>query len=150
MSLPAKKDYQTLLEQINLVYQEGRRNAAITVNAHLVKTYWAVGQYIVEFEQKGQVTAEYGKQLLPQLSKDLSISLGKGFSRSNLNRMRQFYLEYPNCAELPHNLSWTHCVELLKVENSLERAFYEKQTLLENCSTTELIRQEKALYKTKK
>jgi len=126
-----------------LVYQEGRKKAAIAVNAHLVQTYWSIGQYIVEFEQKGSATATYGKQLLPQLSKDLSISLGKGFSRSNLSRMRQFYLEYPICAALPHKLTWTHFVELLKIEDPLERSFYEKQTIAENWSVRALQRQKK-------
>ncbi len=135
--------YQQLLAQINSIYQEGRKQATIAVNSHLVQTYWLIGQYIIEFEQQGRATAIYGKQLLPQLSKDLSHTLGKGFSRSNLNRMRQFYLAYPKRAELPHNLSWTHFVELLKIEDSLERSFYEKQTLLERWSTTELIRQKK-------
>ena len=56
---------------------------------------------------------EYGKALLPKLSGDLSRSLGKGFSLSNLIRMRQFYLVFQIYAEVPHILSWTHFVELL-------------------------------------
>jgi len=138
-----KASYQQLLEQINLVYQAGRKQASIAVNAHLVKTYWSIGQYIVEFEQNGEKRAVYGNALIKNLSKDLSLDLGKGFSISNLKRMRQFYRCYPKSAELPHLLSWTHFVELLKIEDALERSFYEKQTLLENWSTTELIRQKK-------
>ena len=136
--------YENLLKQIATAYEQGRRSATITVNTHLVKTYWLIGQYIVEYEQAGNATATYGKQLLAQLSNDLAIVLGKGFSRSNLQRMRQFYLVYPIRAELPHKLSWTHFVELLKVEDPLERSFYEKQTIIENWSTTELIRQKRA------
>ena len=138
------KSYQQLLDEIHLVFQEGRKNATIAVNTHLVQTYWSIGQYIVEFEQDGKATAVYGKQLISQLSEDLSLKLGKGFSRSNLQRMRQFYLSYPKSAELPHNLSWTHFVELLKIDDPLERSFYEKQTLIEKWSTTELIRQKKS------
>ncbi len=136
--------YQKLLEQITNVYQQGRQSAVIAVNSHLVNTYWLIGQYIVEYEQGGHPKATYGKQLLERLSKDLMLTLGKGFSRSNLQRMRQFYLTYPIRAELPHKLSWTHFVELLKIEDPLERSFYEKQTIIENWSTTELIRQKKA------
>jgi len=81
------------------------------------------------------------KSLLENLSKDLTLLHGKGFSRSNLQRMRQFYLAYPICATPSHKLSWSHWVELLKVSNELERSFYEQQTLLENWSISELKRQ---------
>ena len=116
----------------------------MTLNSHLLETYWAVGQYIVEFEQEGDEKAEYGKYLLKNLSKDLAELHGKGFSISNLKRMRQFYIAYPIGATLSHQLSWSHYVELLKIEDKLERSFYEKQTLLENWSVSELKRQKKA------
>jgi len=110
----------------------------------LLETYWAIGQYIVEFEQEGNASASYGKQLLLQLSKDLKDSLGKGFSQSNLQRMRQFYLDYPIYATVSHKLSWSHFVELLKIEDKLERSFYEKQSIIEKWSIRELIRQKKS------
>jgi len=144
MKPSTKKEYQQLIDQIANVYQEGRDNAVISVNRHLVNTYWLIGQYIVKYQQAGTAKAAYGKGLLLQLSKDLMTTVGKGFSRSNLQRMRQFYLEYPKRAELPHKLSWTHFVELLKIEDPLERSFYEKQAIIENWSTTELQRQKKA------
>jgi predicted nuclease of restriction endonuclease-like (RecB) superfamily len=113
----------------------------------LVVTYWKVGQYIVEYEQKGKERAVYGKGLLENLSKDLSLLHGKGFSLSNVKRMRQFYITFPIGAELPHQLSWTHWVELLKIEDPLERSFYLHQTINEHWSTTALIRQKKtSLY----
>ncbi len=109
-----------------------------------METYWKIGQYVVEFEQDGKSKAEYGAALLPRLSKDLTLSLGKGFSLSNLIRMRQFYNTFPIYAELPHKLSWTHWVEILKTDDALERSFYLNQTIIESWSTTELIRQKKA------
>lgn len=139
-----ENDYQNLISRISNTYLDGQRNAVIAVNSFLVETYWQIGRYIVEFEQDGKAKAEYGKNLLPRLSKDLTLNLGKGFSRSNLTRMRQFYLTFSICAELPHKLSWTHWVELLKINDELERSFYIKQTLLENWSSTELIRQKKS------
>lgn len=63
-------------------------------------TYWQIGHDIVEFEKGGQVQAEYGKGLLDSLSRDLTLRHGKGFSRSNLSRFRQFYPVCPICAEL--------------------------------------------------
>lgn len=60
------------------------------LNTVLVKTYWQIGQQIVEFEQNGNTKAIYGKSILENLSKDLSFQHGKGFSLSNLERIRQF------------------------------------------------------------
>jgi hypothetical protein len=102
------KDYKELIQQISETFQQGQRQAVIAVNSHLVDTYWKVGQYIVEFEQKGKERVAYGKGLIEQLSKDLTLLHGKGFSLSNVKRMKQFYLSYPIGAELPHKLSWTH------------------------------------------
>lgn len=143
MEIAKSNNYHELIELISETYIKGRNGAAIAVNQHLVETYWNIGQYIVKFEQSGKLKAEYGVGLLSRLSKDLSQSFGKGFSMSNLIRMRQFYATYSIYAELPHKLSWTHWVELLKIENDLERSFYLNQTVIENWSTTELIRQKK-------
>lgn len=136
--------YQSLLSQIAETYQQGQEAAALAVNTHLVETYWRIGQYIVEFEQGGNLKAEYGKALLPKLSKDLTLSFGKGFSISNLTRMRQFYEAFPIYAKASHKLSWSHWVELLKIDDPLERSFYMQQAQIENWSIPELIRQKKA------
>src|SRR5882724_1729362 len=114
------------------------------IRTQLLDTYWQIGHYIVEYEQDGKAQATYGKALLENLSKDLTHLHGRGFSRSNLNYMRLFYQRYPICEEVPHKLSWTHFCELVKIDNPLERSFYENQAMLENWSTTELIRQKKA------
>ena len=140
---PQPTDYQSLLQSISNRYEQGRANIAAYVNTEIVSTYWQIGQYIVEFEQGGSSKATYGKGLLENLSKDLSLAYGKGFSLSNIKRMRQFYTVFPIGAELPHQLSWTHFVELLKIDDKLERSFYMQQVMLEKWSTTELIRQKK-------
>ena len=139
-----KVAYEGLIERISTSYTAARAKAAKAVNAFLLKAYWETGKYIVEFEQNGNIKAEYGKKLLENLSKDLSLMHGKGFSLSNVNRMRQLYSVYPICAELAHKLSWTHYVELLKIDDPAERNFYEKQAILENWSVPELKRQKKA------
>jgi hypothetical protein len=135
-----KDDYQNLLNRISTRYELGQSRVVQAINSTVVETYWHIGQYIVEFEQGGKEEAEYGKGLLPNLSKDLTITHGKGFSLSNLIRMRQFYTTFPIYAELTHKLSWTHWVEILKIDDPLERSFYQQQTLLENWSTPELKR----------
>lgn len=147
MELIASHDYRHLLEQISDTYTQGRIRAVQAVNAQITETYWQVGRHIVEFEQGGKIRADYGKALIASLAKDLSLLHGKGFSRSNLIRIRQFYLAYPKGATVLHLLSWSHIVELLKIDDLLERGFYEQQTQLERWSVRELIRQkESALF----
>ncbi len=135
--------YQGLIRQISETYLLGQKQAVISVNSHLLETYWKTGQYIVEYEQAGKAKAEYGKGLLENLSKDLALLHGKGFSLSNLKRMRQFYLVYPIGAKASHQLSWSHFIELLKIDDPLERSFYESQTMVEKWSIPELRRQKK-------
>ncbi|MDP2827760.1 MAG: DUF1016 N-terminal domain-containing protein [Sulfuricellaceae bacterium] len=101
--------------------------AVQAVNAHITETYWQVGRHIVEFEQAGKVRADYGKALIASLAKDLGLRHGKGFSRSNLVYMRLLYLRYPISQKPSHQLSWSHYVELLKLDDELERGFYERQ-----------------------
>jgi predicted nuclease of restriction endonuclease-like (RecB) superfamily len=140
-------EYQNLLVSISETYRNGQFRAVQAVNVQLLETYWQIGQHIVEFEQGGKEKAKYGKELLKNLAKDLTLQHGKGFSRSNLIRFRQFYLAYPKGATVSHILSWSHIVELLKIDDELERGFYEKQTIHEKWSVRELRRQkESALY----
>ena len=137
-------NYRNLVTYISETYKNGQQNAVITVNSHLVDTYWKIGQYIIEFEQGGKERAEYGKSLLEKLSKDLSLLHGKGFSRSNLVYMRLFYLEIPISETSSHLLSWSHYVEFLKISDKLERSFYLQQTINENWNVRELKRQKKS------
>jgi predicted nuclease of restriction endonuclease-like (RecB) superfamily len=95
----------------------------------------------VEYEQGGSPKAKYGEKLLENLSRDLALLHGRGFSRSNLNYMRLFYIRYPICEKLSHKLSWSHYCELVKIDDDLERSFYYKQNILENWSVPELRRQ---------
>ena len=141
--LTTAPDYQRLLGRISEIYTTGRMRAHQAVNAHITETYWQIGHDIVEFEQGGNVRAEYGKALLENLSRDLSLRHGKGFSRSNVSRFRQFYLAYPICATASHKLSWSHVIELLKLDDPLERSFYEQQAIREKWTIRELQRQKK-------
>ena len=124
-------NYSFLLNEIGFLLQEGRRKAFAAVNSILVETYWHVGRNIVEYEQKGTEKAEYGSRLLKELSKDLKIRFGKGFSRSNLQYMRLLYINYPKCQTLSGKLSWSHYTELLSISDDLARSFYEKQCINE-------------------
>ena len=136
-------DYEALVKRISGSYVAAQAKTVTAINASLLDAYWQIGRYIIEFEQNGSARAEYGKKLLENLSRDLSLMHGKGFSLSNLKRMRQLYGVYPIGAKPSHQLSWSHYVELLKIDDALERNFYEKQAILENWSIPELVRQKK-------
>ena len=138
MAVISDDGYDRLLTRIGSTLTQGRGRAVQAVNVHLMETYWQVGQHIVEFEQEGQAKAEYGAGLITRLSQDLGTRHGKGVDRSNLIRMRQFYLAYPKGATASHFLSWSHVIELLKIDDLLEWGFYEKQMLAENWSVREL------------
>ena len=137
----SQQPYDTLIATIASTYDQGRLRAVQAVNVQLLETYWQIGQHIVEFEQGGSSKADYGKSLIKQLSTDLTLRFGKGFSRSNLIRIRQFYLLYPKGATLSHFFSWSHVVELLKIDDPLERGFYEQQCTRDRWTVRELRRQ---------
>lgn len=137
----SNEQYDKLIYDISKVVNNGRNEAAKAINNVLVNTYWQIGRYIVEYEQGGNSKAEYGLALLKNLASDLTIRLGKGFSRPNLNNMRLFYLRYPICQTVSDKLSWSHICELIKIDDELERSFYEKETINEKWDVRTLRRQ---------
>ncbi len=140
-------NYTVLIDDIGNLLEKGRRKAIKSVNSILVETYWNIGQQIVEYEQRGNDKAEYGSELLSKLSQDLRKLYGKGFSKSNIYLMRQFYLKFEKFQTVSGKLSWSHYIEIITIADDLERSFYEKQCILENWSVRELKRQkESALF----
>lgn len=135
------RQYPQLLHQIAATYTDGRVSAVRSAQQLMLKTYWQIGMYIVEFEQSGREKSEYGSKLINRLSKDLSDQLGRGFSRSNLIYMRLFYQTYPESEGLSDQLTWGHYVELIGIDHDLERSFYQKQTAKERWTIRELKRQ---------
>ena len=137
-------DYESLVGRIDNLWSAAKNRAVEAVNTELLDANWQTGQYIVEFEQQGKIRAEYGKQLLVRLSKDLTARRGKGFSRSNLSYMRKFYLAFPKCVTLSHKLTWSHYYELLKCEDEMEMQFYFQEALNQKWKVRELRRQIKS------
>ena len=130
-----------IIEDIKEVIVSSRKKVAYEVNNTMLLAYWNVGKIIVENEQNGNIKAEYGKQVMKELSKELRKILGSGFSVSNLFNMRRFYITYPKFQTLSGKLSWSHYCELLSIENIDERNFYEKECINSNWSVRELKRQ---------
>lgn len=143
----------TLADRIVRVIEESRLALAISINETMKRTYWRIGQHIVEFEQQGNARAKYGTSLLANLSKILRAKVGRGYSRPNLNNMRKFYLMYPNCqtsdksdsiCQISDKLTWSHICELLTIDDPLERQFYEKECVAEGWTADALHRQKES------
>lgn len=131
------------------------------VNSIIVYTHFEIGRIIIEHEQKGKERAVYAEKTLVQLSVDLTAEYGSGYSRSNLEYMRKFYLLYKHRISQPVagkssnkksqpvvgklgnslQLSWSHYIQLLRIENENERNFYEIEAIQNNWGKRELLRQ---------
>ncbi len=135
-----------LYQAITTVIQLARQHVKQVVNHQMVSTYWEIGRLIVEHEQQGQVRAEYGKQQLQQLSKQLTDEFGKGFDITNLRYMRQFYLAFPKRDAVRRELSWTHYRILVRIENQAARDWYAQEAITQNWSSRALERQIGVLY----
>ena len=110
----------TFLTEVKNIVEQGRQQAYASVSQVMIETYWKIGERIVLQEQKGKERADYGTQLIAQLSEELTRSFGKGFSGRYLRAFRQFYLAVPDFeiwkSRFP-NLTWTHIFKTLRVEN---------------------------------
>jgi predicted nuclease of restriction endonuclease-like (RecB) superfamily len=147
--------YEAVLAEVSAMLEAARHEAARTINTLMAATYWELGRRIVELEQQGAERAEYGKQIVERLAKDLSPRFGRGFKKSNLFQMRSFYLTYPDAAQPlsedasnifqtvsgKFSLPWSHYVKLLSVKDPQARAFYEAEALRGGWSVRQLGRQ---------
>ncbi|MBY0243862.1 MAG: PDDEXK nuclease domain-containing protein [Sphingobacteriaceae bacterium] len=132
-------------QQVSDLLKQARENVIRAINTTMVHTYFEIGRMIIEEEQNGSHRAEYGKQILKELSKKLSKDFGKGFSTDNLERMKKLYILYSNpISATPlrkFTLSWSHYLQLMRIKNENERNFYEIEALNNKWSLKELERQ---------
>jgi len=133
----SKQQYNYLIDSVGLLLEEARKKVYRQVNQILVKTYWEIGKKITDYEQKRAEKVVYGSKLFERLAKDLREKYGNGFSRSNVIYMRLLYSKYQKSQTLSDQLSWSHYIELLMINDDLERSFYEKQCLNEKWSLRE-------------
>jgi predicted nuclease of restriction endonuclease-like (RecB) superfamily len=131
------------INDIKTLLQNARQSVYKSVNTIMTKNYFEVGKRIVEEEQKGSSRAEYGKELLKNLSNELTKEYDKGFSVANLKNMRQFYLAFKNrqTVSSEFELSYSHYIFLSRITNENERNFYEIESIKNNWSLRELKRQ---------
>jgi predicted nuclease of restriction endonuclease-like (RecB) superfamily len=100
-----------LFDKVVAILEQARTNVVRSVNSNMVAAYWLIGREIVEEVQSGEKRAEYGKQVIENLSKLLNRKYGKGFSITNLWYFRQFYLTYNDRLLIPHPLGGESHIE---------------------------------------
>jgi len=98
-----------------------------TCQYKLLYSYWQVGKLIADSERTSGLNEATSRSLVLALSQTLTKELGRGFSRSNLFNMRNFYLNYPAVQTLSGQLSWSHYSELLAISDKDARNFYEQE-----------------------
>ena len=160
----AKGKYNDLLKEIRQLVEQARHNVIRNINTELLLTYWNVGRLIVDKEHSEQYDETSVRNMLLDISKELTRDLGKGFSRSQLTYMRLFFLRFQiyqtsgkSGVTLSHQkskkpakaigltvsdqLSWSHYYELLKCTDEMEISFYQQTAIHEGWSVRELRRQ---------
>ena len=145
---PAKNEKQFFAD-ILMILNEGRHKTYTAVNFAMVETYWNIGKRIVEQEQHGKERANYGDQLLVNLSRYLSGTFGKGFSVANLWNFRQFYLTWQNdeiLYTLCRELSWSHIRLIMRLDSEKTRNYYLNESRAQGWSVRVLERNIQASY----
>ena len=115
------------ISEIKKILKNARQKAYTAINSAMVEAYWEIGRRIVEEEQRGKERAEYGKEIVKNLSKELTEEFGKGFGERNIRNIRQFYVlfsDYEKWKSLISKLTWTHIQKVLRVSDENARIFY--------------------------
>ena len=122
-----------LFEQIKNLIEQTKQNVAISVNSSLTMMYWEIGNKINQDILKNR-RAEYGKEIVVTLSRQLQDNFGKGFDEKNLRRMMQFAnaIEKQKVVTLSRQLSWSHFLALLPLQESLKIEFYAQMSIVQN------------------
>ena len=138
------KKFNPIFKEIRSLILNSKNNIYRTVNTEMLNLYWNIGKIIMEI-QKGKERTSYGDMILEKLSLKLTKEFGRGFSKRNLERMRKFYCLFPIATTLSTQLSWSHYLELIKIEEESKRNFYLNETINLRWSVRELQRQRDSL-----
>ena len=129
-----------LISDIRSLIETARHNVAVTVNAGLTILYWQIGSRIRQDILK-EKRAEYGKEIVATLSRQLVREFGEGFTDKNLRRMIQLAEAFPDMeivVTLSRQLSWSHFVGILPIKDDLQRNFYAEMCRIERWSVRTL------------
>lgn len=133
----------SLYKDIREILQKARNKAYSAVNSAMVEAYWNIGKRIVKEEQNGKERADYGVNLIKNLSISLNAEFGKGFSVANLKNFRQFYLTFCNDEKsytMCSQLSWSHIRLIMRLDNPKAREYYFVESKSQNWSVRQLQR----------
>ena len=133
-------EINNIFDNIKELVISSRNKVYSAVNTEMLSLYWNIGKAIMEIQQ-GDERASYGDAVLDRLSEKLTDEFGKGFSSRNLRTMRKFYLIYPIWKTVSSKLSWSHYLELIKIEEDNKRNFYFNECINTRWSVRELQRQ---------
>ena len=140
-----------VLNDICTIIDSAKDYAFQSVNLALVERNWLIGYRIAEEELKGQDRANYGKEIIKKISKELADEYGKGFDSRNLYYFLNFYKTFPNilntaCSKSNRLLSWSHYRTLLQVFDKEAREWYENEALGQTWSVRTLQRNISSQY----
>ncbi len=136
MDTSKHKSKANLLGDIKSLIEQSKQQVAVTVNAAMSMLYWQIGKKINQ-EILNDKRAEYGKQIVATLSEHLIPEYGNSFTEKNLRRMMQFAISFPEkeiVVSLIRQLSWTHLLAVIPIEDPLKRMFYIEMCKIEKWS----------------
>ena len=135
-----EKIVNNIYNDISTLIDDARKKVYYTANAEMLYIYWKIGEIIVRI-QDGDERATYGDNIITILSQMLTTNYGNGFSKRNLERMRKYYLTFPNYNLINLHLNWSHYLLLIQINDEKKRNFYLIECINSNWSVRELQRQ---------
>lgn len=135
--------------EIKQILAQARQKSYQAVNSAMVEAYWLIGKRIVEEEQNGKERADYGKEIVKNISEEMTKEFGKGFSKRTVWEIRQFYTTFPEFSivrTLSAQLSWSHFQRIAKVQDNKARIYYLTEAASQNWSIRTLDRNISTLY----
>ncbi len=124
---PAPQPIKPLYNEVKELIEQSRQQVAVAVNSAMSMLYWQIGKRINDEVAGKDRTELYGKEIVSTLWRQLSVDYGAAFSEKNLRRMMQFAKVFPDqeiVVSVIRQLSWTHIIAIIPIEDSIKRAFY--------------------------
>lgn len=132
-----------LSSDVKQLIQSAKQRAAVAVNSELTLLYWNVGKRIADDVLNGE-RAEYGKQVIRGLAKQLTNDFGKGWSNKQLHHCLRFFEAFPDAeivSTLSRQLYWSHFLDVIYVNDPLARDFYCQMCVMQGWSVRALRKQ---------
>ncbi len=145
IQLPAK--YSGILKNLSSIIEQKRTNAKIALNNEQLMMYWEIGRLLVD-DILEKEKPQYGKEIIGEISLRLTEQYGRGYDKSAVFRMISFYKEFPEIekvATLSQQLTWSHFIELISIEDKQKRDFYAVMCRNENWSVRTLRERKKSM-----